>query len=210
MKHLFLIIIFILGSSFSLIAQFNLGVKAGVSFSNVKFSGIDSPSNYRTGLSVGVPISYEINKRVRVGINTEFIQKGYNSESNGQPDYTQYNNNYVQITPNIDFLVIKELRIGIGLYYAIKIGEYLKVGKDDWIDTRKFKIIKNNDFGISPTIGYSYKNLHFQLSYQYGMRNIGNIKFADSNGIVIPGVKMQNKVFEIGLAYLFKINGKSR
>jgi hypothetical protein len=209
MNHLILSIIIVLGCTSNLFAQFNIGVKGGLSVSNVNFSGIEIPSNYRLGMSIGIPISYDISKRVIVGLNTDFIQKGYNLEFNGQSNFTQFKYNYLQFTPNIKFLVVNNLQLGIGLYYAIKLDEFNKVGDDEWIDTGKFNIIKNNDFGISPTIGYSHKKFLFQLSYHYGLRNIANINFTDSNGEIVPDVKLQNKAFEIGLAYMFAINEKT-
>ena len=209
MKHLFLGIIIIVGCTSHLFAQFNIGVKAGLSVTNVKFSNFDASSYYRTGITFGIPMTYDISKKLRVGLNTEFIQKGYNLEFKGETDYTQNKYNYLQFTPNIKFLVVNNWHLGIGLYYAIKLDEFYKVGDDEWIDPGKFNIIKNNDFGISPTIGYSHKKFHFQLSYHYGLRNIANINFVDSTGEIVPDVKLQNKAFEIGLAYLFAINEKT-
>ena len=181
-----------------------------MSVSDAEFSNIDIPSNYRTGMTFGIPMTYDISKRLRVGLNTEFIQKGYNLEYNGESDYTQNKFNYLQFTPQINIRVENNLQLGIGLYYAIKLDEFYKVGDDEWIDTGKFEIIKNRDFGISPTIGYSYRNLILQLNYHYGLRNIANVNFTDINGEVIPNVKSHNRVFEIGLAYLFEINEKNR
>lgn len=205
MKHLYLSIILVVGYSINLFAQFNIGMKAGLSVSDVQFTGIDIPSNYRKGVLLGIPMSYKVSNRFVIGINNEFVQKGFNLEFDGQSNYTQYKYNYLQFTPNIGFMVKEDWHVGIGVYYAIKLGEYNKIGSDDWIDTGKFKFISDDDFGISPSIRYSYQNLVFQFRYQYGIKNIAGINFTDSNGEIIPDVKSHNKAFEIGLVYIFRL-----
>ena len=209
MKKLYLSIFIMLGYSINLMSQISIGIESGLSISNVQFTEIDISSNDRTGMMIAIPISYKISDLTSISFNSKFIQKGFNVEAIGQSNYSRFRYHYLQFTPNIKFRILKGFHLGLGLYYAFKIGDYFKEGKIDWIDSSEHEIIKKNDFGVTPSIGYSINNLSLNIRYHYGLKNILNVKYFDSEGRELPNVKFLNRAFEIGLSYNFALQRKN-
>ena len=206
MKKLYLCILIITGYTINLMSQFHIGIESGLSISNAKIPSLNISSNDRTGIMIGIPISYKISDKTTIGINSKFIQKGFNNEFNGQSNYNRNRYDYLQFTPNVEFKIFKGLHIGLGVYYAYNLGIYVKIRKSDWTNVSEFESFKKNDFGVTPSIGYSINNFSLNIRYHYGLKNISNLKYLDSERMELLEDKLYNRALEIGLSYNFELN----
>jgi hypothetical protein len=195
-KHLYAI-------AFTLLVQIThaqtFGIKGGVNFANITISGTgtDILTKSVTGFHFGPVADFKLQKNLHLNTGLQYSLKGYTIGLGGE--HTIYKLNYLEIPLNLayNFSLSKKSFIFLqaGPYLGYAIGgktkfvneiEDITIGEDG---------IKRYDFGLGFGAGLEFRSIVTSLNYQPGLANV--------NGDSADEVKLQHKVFQISVAYMF-------
>lgn len=200
MKKLLLVLV-IAVSAFTVNAQVQFGVKAGVNFANQKYTygGVSVSPKSLLGFHAGVIANFGVGDKFIIQPGLLFSQKGAKIDENGVTYTDTYN--YLDIPINgvykIDAGSVKILlNAGPSLSYALS-GK----SKDDSGSTNiEFGSnegqAKRLDFGIGFGGGVQFGSVVASLNYNIGLANIYNPPTGYD-------MSVKNNVFSISVAYLF-------
>ncbi len=208
MKKIFAFILFVL--PLSLFAQWSIGGKAGVTFSNYKTkSPWEEVSNI--GYAVGISGYNKFNSNFGLFLELQYIQKGYNHQI-CDTFYDKLKGNYIEIPLLLDYsFIIPSLdnfraHVNLGVYTAYWVGGKYETKIDDEAFTETFDFEKNNAsrFDIGPSGGarieYILKNGSISLDFRYEMGLIDLQKKVNDN------TTNTNRAMIIGVTYLKALN----
>lgn len=182
------------------------GIKAGVNFAKVGFSGDDvddeekdavkSQTSFLIGGLVDIPVSSSFS--IQPGLTLS--GKGFKEEYEGEDDKEENNVMYLEIPVNAVYK-IGGIYLGAGPYAAFAISGKNKDGDDETDlefgnDPEKDNL-KRGDFGLNLLGGYQLTNgLNFGINYGLGLNNI----LPDYEGI---DYKAKNRVFSVTVGFTF-------
>ncbi len=208
MKKIFTIIILLF--PLSLLAQWSIGGKAGVTFSNYKTkSPWESVSNI--GYSVGVAGYNKFNSNFGLLLELQYIQKGYNHQI-CDTFYDKLKGNYIEVPILLDYsFIVPSLdnfraHINLGAYAAYWVNGKYKTKIDDEAFTETFDFEKSGAtrFDIGPSGGarieYILKNGSVSLDFRY------EIGIIDLQKNVNDNTSNTNRAMIIGFTYLKALN----
>lgn len=208
MKKQILLIVFSFFIANGIYSQLSLGVSGGVNLSTVKFVdfGDISPELYPQ-IYFGVTPKYSINSEIAILANLNFSPKGYRILPDYSSEYLKVKYTYLDINPSVEYKLLNNLALGIGMNMGIKLDEANKLGDGEWFNTKEFNLVKPLDFGLTGSIRAYYKNIYLNLVYYYGLSNSSNIEYTDPDGDVLPEQpKIFNRNLQIGIGYFFNLN----
>tara|TARA_B100001146_G_scaffold222761_1_gene235852 strand:- start:62195 stop:62749 length:555 start_codon:yes stop_codon:yes gene_type:complete len=183
MKHL-CIAICLLFAATSVSAQgLDLGVKAGVNFSNVTdASGFDN----KTGFVVGGFVGGKFNDNVGMQADVLFSQQG------AELDAGEFNLDYVNIPIVLKLYIAKGFHAQIGPQFGVLINDDTQTGAGEVVND-----IATNNFDFSGVVGLGLDiplGLRLEGRYNFGINSI-------SDGPVFD--ESNNSVFTLSLGYSF-------
>jgi len=203
MKPLLILLLALITATTS--AQWSIGGRAGVTFSNYKTK---TPWKEVTnmGFDVGVIGYKQVKKNIGVNVELHYIQKGYYHKiCNSITD--ELKANYIEIPFMLDYAFIIpsmqnfKAHANLGLYTAYWVsGTYKMKGFDQ--STEKFDFSKSNAsrFDIGPNAGgrieYILKNGSLSLDFRYEMGLIDLQKQEQDN------TRNTNRAMVVGISYL--------
>ncbi len=206
-----MLLLMILLTSYSLSAQTQIGVTAGVTFANVKAKIEDislspkSKTGFTAGLFADVPLSS--NFSFQPALN--FVQKGYEDEDDTYSDKLSYS--YMEIPLNFVYSTKNNEGFFIGAGPSMAFG---LSGKEKYVDKldpsnsedTKIKFgsgeeeIKRFELAANVLSGYKFANgFLFAVNYNLGLNNIQN---GDANEIGT----IKNRYFAVKLGYILSGN----
>ena len=184
------------------------GIKAGVNFAKVAFSGDDSEGEdedmkAQTSFQIGGYADLPLGKSFSVQPGLTLSGKGVKYEGEGYKDQT--NVMYLEVPVNAVYK-IGGLYLGAGPYAAFALSgknKYQEEGEEDEEEDIKFGSneeedhMKGTDFGVNLLAGYQLSNgLNFGVNYGLGLSNLANTpEGAD--------YKMTNRVFSVTVGFSF-------
>ena len=187
-------------------AQWSLGGKAGVTFSNYK---TESPwkevSNI--GYTVGLAGYNQFNSNFGIHIELQYIQKGYNHQI-CDLYYDKLNGNYIEMPILLDYgFIIPGLdnfraHLNLGAYVAYWVsGKYeTKIDDEAFNETFEFEKSDASRFDFGPSGGarleYIMKNGILSLDFRYEMGLV------DLQKKVTDNTNNVNRAMVIGVSYL--------
>lgn len=204
MKRLFTIIILIIPIA-TASAQWSLGGKAGVTFSNYKTK---TPWKEVTnmGFTAGVTGYRQINSNFGLLVDLSYIQKGYFHKI-CNTIYDQLEADYLEVPIMLDYrFIVPSLEnwrghFTLGVYTAYWIsGKYKMEGFDETSEALDFNKSGTSRFDFGPNAGarieYILKNGSLSLDFRYEIGILDLQKQANDN------TKNTNRAMVIGLSYL--------
>ncbi len=225
MKKLLLCSVLLAGLGLAANAQkspVKIGVKAGVSFPKVTFSGDEGQESAKTNTSfyVGGLVDISVSKTFSVQPGLTLTGKGYKYESSGAFGNISYADAgktslmYLEVPVNLvaNFEIGPgKIFVGAGPYYGFAISGKSKYSTSTTAngvtstDTEDVDVkfgssdesnYKRGDFGLNLLGGYQLKN-GFNIHAGYGL-GLSNISSTDEDGY-----KEKNRVFSVGLGFNF-------
>jgi hypothetical protein len=179
------------------------GLKGGVNIANLKIGDFETVNNYhtRTSFHLGSLAHIHLNQQLALQPELFFSGQGTKYKSNYQmddvPDVAyDWHLNYLNVPVLLQYLPCKGFRVETGP----QVGLLLSAKSKDKYDEQDIKEnLKGGDFSWVFGAGYATKlGLGMDIRYNLGV--------ADINKNLVLSAK--NKVFQIGLFYLFKENKK--
>jgi len=202
MKNLTLLTFLVITFSQSAIGQFDIDVVGGINHSSASFENYnDIISKPRQGYFIGLASGYHITEKVRFQTSVHCSRKGYNREDNGNFPASNIRYSYLDVIPELEYSLLENLAIGLGVNYGTKLKEESKNENQDWRDSGVLNLITSSDFGITGKVKYKIKKAYAFIRYNHGLKNIENIEITDSTGIAIEGVKQSNRNLHLGIGY---------
>ncbi|MBE6286938.1 MAG: PorT family protein [Mediterranea massiliensis] len=202
-----------------------IGFRLGLNSSNLSFSGFDTDKSSLTGINIGVvygmllsddmPIYFEPGVLISskgVKINHRYILHSFQNdvEMNASEEQEQMRTRltYLEV-PFVFKYKIEEIADDLSVQPFL--GGFLAVGlggKTKYYDTReKLNSFRSGAFrpfdaGIRLGCGVAYRNLYFDLSYDWGLANVASNKFSDFGYDEFDdAIRTRNLSFTFGLDF---------
>ena len=194
-KYIFLIGVLFIGSISILNAQAQPGIKLGVNNTNISNTTLEDKTDIYIGAFVNIPIAKYY------ALQPEILYSRQGGLSNSD-EFGDVNINYISITAANKFYVSANQNF----HFIIGLGLDFNVGSD-----LNLLFNNNDEFNISPVdltfsggIGYEFDfGLILEARYKQGTISTD---FFGINDLFEEGGSQLNSVFQVGLAYKFKIN----
>jgi hypothetical protein len=215
MKKILLLLTLAAGLNVAVNAQdkpVSFGVKAGVAFPNLSFSamGMSVSADAKTTFYVGAVADIKVSSMFSVQPGLTYMSKGTKSGGDvfGDEDVTvetesaTINMSYLELPVNLvaNFNAgTGKFFVGAGPYAAYALSGNGKAGgvKEDMPFGSGDGEFKRFDFGVNFLAGYQLNNgLNIHAGYGLGLGKIVN----DNSGV---GLAVKNKVFSVGLGFMF-------
>lgn len=185
----------------SINAQLAINVSGGLNYSNVDLKNVNwFETEAKPGYFVAVEPSFRLTRRITLGADIQYSRKGFDFKNIGSSEKISYDIDYVDIIPQLELRVFRNLALGLGASYGVKINE----NYDKQSLKEQFQTVSKQDFGVIGKLKYSIKNFFAVASYNFGVSNISRVQYTNSDGEFIKDTDMYNRNFQLGVGY--KIN----
>lgn len=179
------------------------GVKGGVNFANVSFSGsgMDVSPKSITGFHIGAVADFQLKESLHFNTGLLYSGKGFKMDySDGETSVSMTESfNYLDIPLNLAYLFPindkYDVFIQAGPYLAYALSGKDKVGSETSNIDFKENGMKRFDYGLGIGGGVQFGAIVASLNYQLGLANLNDDSTMDA--------KLKNKVFQVSLAYMF-------
>lgn len=224
MKNLNLLFLVILSlSSYTLQAQFSIGIKGGYTLAWPDYGTVVLPDNAQTavnGLNGGLILAYRIGKKISVNIEPGYVQRGAACEPGWQPifagdsrllmDYVEFPVMFSLHQPIFRNKMNVNLKAGYGFSrivsayreeFFINSSETVSRTKLDLNDPLSTSLVKT-DHGIygGVSIGYNLSTgtVFLESTYYHGLKNVDRENFIKNNSV------------NFNAGYMFTLNCKKK
>ena len=189
------VLIFVISES--IFGQFNLEFGSGINYSKCTLQGDDPlPPERRLGYFFGLAPSCQINDKLNFIVDFQYSQKGYSMNTDRGNEPTQLVISYFDIIPEIEYRVLNNLKLGLGLNYGTKLSEQINLNGTKWAYSDQIpKTIALSDFGLVGKLKVTYKSIFVFTRYNYGIKDIYKSKYANTNH------RFLNQNLQIGIGY---------
>jgi Outer membrane protein beta-barrel domain len=182
-------------------AQINLGIKAALNLSNVKFPG--SPNNStRLGFNAGLLTQVSIFKKFIIQPELLYSVKGHKFPATNFDGGGTLSLNYISVPVLVGFRPTKKLSVLAGPEFNFLTSANSKFdGKDHDVS----KIYRKFDMAVDISVAYKIiAGLGAELRYSYGFDDLVDAIITDQNGNDIGKDRVgSNRVFQCGFFYKF-------
>ncbi|MCB0688571.1 MAG: outer membrane beta-barrel protein [Saprospiraceae bacterium] len=194
--------LFITGFTVSVSGQINLDFSSGINNSNSKFQNFGIIATQpRWGYFFGITPNYQLHEKIKLAIDFQHSVKGFNIDNPNNQTASAYKFSYLDIIPEVEYLVSRNLTFGLGINYGLKLSEQSKFKNSAWMNMNDFTTIKSTDFGLTGTLTIFHHNVFGFARYNLGLKNISDVILTDENGQVSDQAKQLNRNIQIGLGY---------
>lgn len=164
-----------------------IGFRLGLNSSNLSFSGFNIDKSSLTGINIGVVYGMLLSDDMPIYFEPGVLisSKGVKINSTNEQAQVRTRLTYLEI-PFVFKYKIEEIAEDLSLQPFL--GGFMAVGlggKSKYYDTReKLNSFRSGafrpfDIGIRLGCGVAYRNLYFDLSYDWGLANVASNKFGD-------------------------------
>ncbi len=200
MRNVFFVVILMLFVSITN-AQLAVSIGGGANFSNLKVKNLASfkPTS-STNYFISVKPEFILTENLCVAIDIQFSQKGFGFDANTTGSIDGYKFQYLDLIPQIQYKLIKQLAIYGGLGVGIRGSEKYKI-KDVW-EEAVIKISRGTEFTYVLGIRiFPTEKLSINAQYAGGLSSFFNAIFTDSQGNPIENVDTNLRNFQVGIGY---------
>jgi Outer membrane protein beta-barrel domain len=182
-------------------AQIKILVGGGANFSNISISKVDFVKpNTATNYFLSARPELGLTENLNIGLDIQFSRKGYNFDIQDSQDIAGYRFQYLDLIPQAQYKIIKELAFYGGLGLAIGLSEKYKIN-DVWKES-VYKINNSSDFTyILGVRVFPIEKLSAHLQFASSLTSISDIEITDNQGQTIDIAKTFLKNFQLGIAY---------
>lgn len=199
-KTILLLAVFILISS-QMKAQWSIGGKAGINWSNINYPGsIENPS-FLTGINAGAVTSYQINEKVDIQGELLYSSRGWKeknfileaeNEANKKDLTVRYH--YIDIPVVIKYFIHSGFNIHAGPQVGIALSQTVKFDNEKQSNS-EIGNQRTIDFGLVGGLGYEYPNgIFIDGRYLLGL-----------NSSLKGGSSFQNRSIQLAIGYKFRL-----
>lgn len=181
--------------------QLSLHAGGGANFSNVSFKNIESiRPNTATNYFISVRPELGLTDNLNIGVDVQFSRKGYNFDVNNNQDISGYRFQYLDIIPQVQYRLLKQLAVYGGLGIAIQTSEKFNIG-EVWRESVA-KISKSSDFTYVLGLRlFPIDKLGVHLQYASSLTSISDLIYTDSMGQPIVDTKILLHNLQLGITY---------
>ncbi len=182
-------------------AQIKILIGCGANFSNISVRNVDFVKpNTATNYFLSARPELGLTNNLNIGLDIQFSRKGYNFDLQDSQDIAGYRFQYLDIIPQAQYKIIKELAFYGGLGLAIRLSEKYKIN-DVWKDAA-YKINNTSDFTYIVGVRlFPINKLTFHLQYASSLTSISNLEFVNNQGQTVENAKILLKNLQLGIAY---------
>lgn len=182
-------------------AQLSISAGGGANFSNVSIKNIESlRPNTATNFFISVRPEFGLTDKLNVGLDIQFSRKGYNNEVSNNQDISGYRFQYLDLIPQVQYKIIKQLAIYGGLGIAIQTSEKYNIG-EVWKESVN-KLSKSSDFNYVAGLRiFPVEKLGVHIQYASSLTSITDLVFVDDQGQIITDTKILLNNLQIGITY---------
>jgi len=163
---------------FSSTAQFSVGVEGGMGYTGL--SGKKFDTTFKSGFQGGLITELQLPILFGVELDVKYAQKGANGVE------SKYKLEYIDVPLLLKLYTIKVFSLQLGPQYSFLLNA--RHGEVKINDS-----FKNGDVSAIVGLGFDLKQLHGNMRYNIGLRNISN----DDEE------RVRNRGFEVSLGYWF-------
>lgn len=182
-------------------AQAHFGIKAGANLANVKYEGQD---NYKARIAfyAGGLMQYALAENLFVQPELLYSVKGFRALATATTGEAVVSLNYVALPVLLNYQPTENLSLLAGPELGFLASAKSKLEGYTYNVSNSYRDIDlGMDLGVSYKLG---KNLGADLRYNHGFKDLMHVVYTDQNSnIVGQGKEGANKVFQVGLYYLF-------
>jgi hypothetical protein len=187
-------------------SQVNIGLKAGMNISTVKYKDAEDPNTASIGFNAGALAQITINKNFFIRPEVQYSVKGYRFPATGFSGNGTLRLNYIAVPILAGFPIGNKFQglIGPEFGFLTKATSVFSGNRQD-----VSKNFQKFDWGLD--LGGTYKitpALGVEVRYNYGFRGLIRGIITDENGNPTGSAKDgANRVFQVGLYYLLSKKG---
>lgn len=196
-----------------------IGLKGGVSWTNVNSTNFTSNTENRTGFNYGLTYEYQVNKRVNVGVDLLYSPKGFTSDlvftdefgnPTGERATSKFNYEYLSWPLKVGFVSRDKFSsfANLGILPSVLVDANTIMPAIEGITEEATVNVTDRvtkfDLAGLIEIGAAYKVipgflLSATIGYQYSFLSITNDDYFSNSEILFFGM-----VFSVGLTYALK------
>lgn len=182
-------------------AQIRLSVGGGTNFSNISINSVDFIKPHTaTNYFLSVRPELGLTDNFNIGLDIQFSRKGYNFDVNDNQDIAGYRFQYLDLIPQAQYKIIKQLALYGGLGLAIRTSEKYKIN-DVWKESVN-KIFNSSDFAYILGLRiFPINKLSIHIQYAGSLTSIADIEITNNQGQTIDIAKTVLKNLQLGIAY---------
>jgi len=182
-------------------SQLNIYVGGGANFSNVSIKNIESlHPNTATNFFISARPEFGLTDKLNVGLDIQFSRKGYNNEVSNNQDISGYRFQYLDLIPQVQYKIIKQIAIYGGLGIAIQTSEKYNIG-EVWKESVN-KLSKSSDFNyVAGFRIFPVEKLGVHIQYASSLTSITDLVFVDDQGQIITDTEILLKNLQLGITY---------
>jgi len=185
-------------------AQINLNFSAGLNYSNCKIENLtDISGEGMIGYFIAVAPSYQLNDKLNLLVDFQHSLKGCNMTDKNNTVDIKTRFTYIDIIPEIEYKIINNLFLGVGVNSGFNIAEAQKNENGSWVSLKQSGFVELFDFGLTGKVKASFKNIFGFVRYNFGLIDISNITFTDLTGQTNTDSSQFNRNLQIGVGYSF-------
>lgn len=200
MKKTFLLLAVLVLISSQANAQWSIGGKVGVNWSNIDYPGSTKNPSSLTGINIGAITSYQINEKFDIQGELLYSSRGYKEKNfvldaeDASPKDLTSRYHYIDIPIVIKYSFLSDFNIYAGPQVGITLSNINKVDKERQKDFEN-KDLQTFDVGLVGGIGYEFTNgMFFDARYLLGLNSISK---------EVSGFK--NRSIQLALGYKFRL-----
>ena len=149
---------------------------------------------------VGFVPQYSITDKLKFNVSLQFSPKGLKLiDSDSKWRYT-----YIDILPEIEYKVFKNVSIGLGMNFGFLQKEETKSNDEEWRSIKFLENTNTKDYGLIFKIQTQIKDVYFNLRCNYGLGDLTDITILGSSGNNIQEINQFNQNFQIAIGYTFR------
>lgn len=206
MKKTLILLTFFLLAGGAASAQWNLGIHAGASYSNLKFyNRLMYPNivqDRRAGFHAGITPALQWSKKWELSFPVQYSLKGYTQST--QTDRLNFiaeeRLQYVEISPQVSYRFWGKISASAGFYAGYLAAKDIAFFGEGWKhpDSEMY-----NAFDLGLTVGFrSYHGRFFAYAlWQHGLTKIHAYTEYDSSGVPLEQAHSLNRTFHLGGGY---------
>jgi len=204
MKYLTFIILLTIATSPAfgqLKVHFGGGVNlSDISYSNLTsdFSGLNSTET-AANLYISARPEVGLTENFSVSLDIQFSQKGFNNNDQKNNNPSEYKFQYLDLLPQIQYLILRQVSVHAGLGLAIRTSEKYKFN-EVWQETKTRFSDRTDPTYVFGLRFYPIKKLSLQLQVAGSLKNFSALEFTDSLGNEL-NIQTRLTNIQIGMAY---------
>lgn len=204
MKYLTSIILLTI-ATFPALGQLKVHLGGGINLSDINYSNLTSDFSAldSTETSANIYISARpevgLTEKLSVSLDIQFSQKGFNNNNQSSNNPGEYKFQYLDLLPQIQYLIIRQVSVHGGLGLAIRTSEKYKFN-DVWQETKTRFSDRTDPTYVFGVRFYPIKKLSLQLQVAGSLKNFSVLEFTDSVGNELD-IRSRLTNIQIGMAY---------